>query len=82
MNVTIYKIVHAFYAFIAAMAVGCVFNLVIFFGFTFLFAGADGDRWIRTYMGSDGVYFVSVTILLACAFYPITRKLNIVSRMK
>lgn len=75
-----YIIVHTIYAFIAAMAVGMVMNVVLFFSVSFLFAGADGGVWIRTYFGNGGTYFVAVTVLLGCCCYPFTRKLNIVKR--
>ena len=80
MRSAIYTIVHTFYAFIAAMAVGAVLNIVLLFTFSFLFAGANGDKWVRFYFSNDGVYFLSGVLLAACCVYPFTRKLNIVKR--
>ena len=80
MKKELYTIVHTFYAFLAAMAVGMVMNVVLFFTASFLFAGANGDVWLRTYFGSGGTYFLAVTVLLACCCYPFARKLNIVKR--
>jgi len=76
----IYRIVHTLYAFIAAMTLGIILNLVLFFSIAFLFAGPNGDQWVRTYMGNQGTYFILVTVVLACCCYPFTRKLNIVKR--
>jgi hypothetical protein len=80
MKKELYTIVHTLYAFIAAMAVGMVMNVVLFFAASLLFAGANSDVWIRTYFGGGGTYFLAVTLLLACCCYPFTRKLNIVKR--
>jgi len=60
------------------MAVGMILNLVLLFSIAFLFAGPNGDQWVRSYMGNQGAYFVLVTVVLACGCYPFTRKLNIV----
>jgi len=78
MRTFLYAIVHSFYAIIAALAVGAVLNLIMLFLLAFLFAGSDGDKWVRFYFGSDGVYFVSGVVVVACCAYPFTRKLNIV----
>lgn len=74
MRAIFYRIIHTFYAFIAAMAVGAVLNIILLFGSAFLFAGADGDKWVRFYFGGDGVYFLSGVLLVACCVYPLTRK--------
>jgi hypothetical protein len=76
----IYTIVHTLYAFIAAMTVGAVLNVALLFTCSFLFAGANSDRWIAFYFGNDGLYFMSSVLLVACCVYPFTRKLNIVKR--
>jgi hypothetical protein len=55
-------------------AIGAVVNVVLFFLLAFLFAGSEGDAWVRWYFGNEGVYFVSVTVLLALAAFPFTKK--------
>jgi hypothetical protein len=55
-------------------AIGAVANVALFFLVAFLFAGAEGDSWVRWYFGNDGVYFVSVTVLLALAAFPFAKK--------
>jgi len=61
------------------MAAGAVLNIILLFGSAFLFAGADGDVWVRWYFGTnDGIYFIIGTILLSLLVIPLARKLNIV----
>lgn len=55
-------------------AIGAVANVILFFLAAFLFAGAEGDSWVRWYFGNEGVYFVSVTVLLALAAFPFAKK--------
>ena len=78
MRSVFFKIAHAFYAAIVAMAAGAVINIILLFTLAFLFAGSHGDKWVRFYFGNDGVYFLSGVFLVACCIYPFTRKLNIV----
>ena len=54
--------------------IGAVANVVLFFLVAFLFAGAEGDSWVRWYFGNEGIYFVSVTVLLALAAFPFAKK--------
>jgi hypothetical protein len=55
-------------------AIGAVANVVLFFLAAFMFAGAEGDSWVRWYFGNEGLYFVSVTVLLALAAFPFAKK--------
>ena len=65
-----------------ALGIGVVTNLVLFFTIAFLFAGAEGDQWVRFYFGGDGVYFMTVTVIIAILALPFIRKLNIVMPKK
>ena len=65
-----------------ALGIGAVTNIVLFFGAAFLFAGADGDEWVRSYFGGDGGYFMIGTIFIAICVLPFLRKLNIVVSKK
>ena len=65
------------------MGLGTVTNLVLFFLIAFLFAGGDGDEWVRSYFGGgNGAYFMFVSIVLAFCFFPLTKKINIVFKKK
>ena len=57
-------------------AIGAVANVVLFFLAAFMFAGAEGDSWVRWYFGNEGVYFVLVTVLLALAAFPFAKKFH------
>jgi hypothetical protein len=81
MKENVYKAVKWFYVIVVSLAAGTVVNIVLFFGAAFLFAGANGDTWLRWYFESkDGLYFVLVSMLLALPVVPYAKKLNIVSR--
>ena len=55
-------------------AIGAVANVILFFLAAFLFAGAEGDSWVRWYFGSEGGYFVAVTVLLAGLAFPFVKR--------
>jgi len=55
-------------------AVGAMANVILFFLAVFLFAGAEGDSWVRWYFGNDGVYFVVITIFLASLAFPFVKQ--------
>jgi len=55
-------------------AIGAIANAFLFFLAAFLFAGAEGDSWVRWYFGNDGVYFVVATVLLACLAFPFVKQ--------
>ena len=55
-------------------AIGAVANVILFFLAAFLFAGAEGDSWVRWYFGNDGVYFMVVTVLLASAAFSFVKQ--------
>ena len=55
-------------------AIGAVANVILFFLAAFLFAGAEGDTWIRWYFGNQGLFFVSVTVLLSLAAFPFVKQ--------
>ena len=65
-----------------AMGIGAVTNLVLFFTIAFLFAGAEGDQWVRFYFGGNGGYFMTVTTIIGIIVFPFIRKLNIVMPKK
>ena len=64
------------------MGIGAVTNLVLFFTIAFLFAGAEGDQWVRSYFGGNGGYFMTVTTIIGIIVFPFIRKLNIVMPKK
>ena len=69
------------YVIVVSIAAVAVTNIILFFGAAFLFAGANGDMWVKWYFGSkDGLYFVLVSMLLAVPVVPYAKKLKIVSR--
>lgn len=83
MNNQLYKPTRLFYAVIAAMGLGTVTNLVLFFLIAFMFAGGNGDKWVRFYFGGgNGAYFMIASIILALCYFPITKKMNIVFKNK
>jgi len=55
-------------------AIGAVANVILFFLVAFLFAGTEGDSWVRWYFGSEGIYFVAVTVLLALMAFPFVKR--------
>jgi hypothetical protein len=55
-------------------AIGAVANVILFFLAAFLFAGTNGDSWVRWYFGSEGIYFVAVTVLLALLAFPFVKR--------
>lgn len=55
-------------------AIGAVANVILFFLAAFLFAGAEGDSWVRWYFGNQGLFFVSVTVLLSLAAFPFVKQ--------
>lgn len=68
-----------FYVIVVSLAAGAVANFILFFGTAFLFAGANGDTWVRWYFETgDGKLFLGVTFLLALPAIPYARKMNIV----
>ena len=63
---------------VGAVGIGAITNLVGFFFIAFLFAGADGDVWVRTYFGTaNGAYFMVVTLIIAVIVFPLTIKMKI-----
>ncbi len=78
MNKATYKTIKLFYILPVAFGIGAVTNLVLFFTIAFLFAGADGDQWVRSYFGGNGEYFMTVTVIISIIALPFIRKLNIV----
>ncbi len=57
-------------------AIGATANVILFFLAAFLFAGAEGDSWVRWYFGNNGVYFVAVTVLLGSLAFPFVKQLR------
>lgn len=55
-------------------AIGAVANVILFFLAAFLFAGAEGDSWVRWYFGNQSLLFVSVTVLLSLAAFPFVKQ--------
>lgn len=55
-------------------AIGAVANVILFFLAAFLFAGAEGDSWVRWYFGNQDLFFVSVTVLLSLAAFPFVKQ--------
>jgi len=58
-------------------ALGAVANLALFFLTAFLFAGADGDSWVKWYFGHGGVIFITVTLLLSLVAFSFVKHLRI-----
>ncbi len=66
-----------FTRFVVSFAMGAIANLIILFVIAFLFAGADGNEWIKWYLGyKNGLFFMLGTILLAFLFSPLVRRLK------
>lgn len=57
-------------------AMGAVSNIALFFLAAFLFAGADGDSWVKWYFGHGGVFFILVTLLLALVAFPFVKHIR------
>jgi hypothetical protein len=57
-------------------AMGAIANVALLFLTTFLFAGADGDSWVKWYFGYDGAIFISVTLLLSLVAFPFVKHLR------
>ena len=55
-------------------AIGAVANVTLFFLAAVLFAGTEGDSWVRWYFGNQGLFFVSVTVLLSLAAFPFVKQ--------
>lgn len=56
--------------------VGAVLNVVLFFLVAFLFAGADGDSWVRWYFGNV-VVFLIVTALFSLVAFPFVKRFRL-----
>ena len=82
MNKSSYNLIKIFYVIPVALGIGAVTNIVLFFIIAFLFAGADGDQWVRAYFGGDGKYFMTGTSIISIVIFPFIRKLNIVMPKK
>ena len=57
-------------------AAGAVANIVLFFLTAFLFAGAEGDSWVRWYFGGNGLFFLSTTFVLSLVAFPFVKRLR------
>jgi len=53
--------------------VGAVASIVLFFLAAFLFAGAEGDSWVRWYFGGNGIFFLSATLALSIIAFPFVK---------
>jgi hypothetical protein len=82
MNKNSYNLIKIFYVIPVALSIGAVTNIVLFFTVAFLFAGADGGQWVRSYFGGDGEYFMAGTSIIAIVVFPFIIKLNIVLSKK
>jgi hypothetical protein len=82
MNKYTYNFVKIFYTIPVALCLGAVINFVLFFTIAFLFAGADGDKWVRSYFGGDGEYFLTGAFFISIVAFPFLIKLNIVLSKK
>jgi len=58
-----------------ALAIGAVSSLVAFFGVAFLFAGAEGDTWVRWFFGyGSGLPILTSTLTIGVFAHRIIRK--------
>lgn len=57
-------------------AIGAVINVILFFLIAFVFAGAEGDSWVRWYFGDGGIAFLFVTVMLMFFFFPFIKRLR------
>lgn len=56
--------------------IGAIANLTLLFLAAFLFAGTDGDSWVRWYFGNDGVFFLAGTALATSLSVPFVKRLR------
>ena len=70
------QIIHTCAIVIVCLAIGAVGSIVLLFSAAFIFAGAEGDSWVRSFFGEEGFFLVS-TILLGVIAYPFIKKANL-----
>ena len=61
-------------------AAGAIASIVLFFMAAFLFAGAEGDSWVRWYFGGNGVAFLSATLISSLVVFPFVKRLRMFGR--
>jgi hypothetical protein len=62
---------------IICAAMGAVVNIILLFVVALLFAGANGNEWVKWYLGyKNGLFFMLGTALLAFLFFPLVRRLK------
>ena len=71
------KMFRAFALIIVCMAIGTVSALILLFLSAFMFAGADGDAWIRWFFAGDGYRFITGAILLGAVAFPFVKRVNL-----
>jgi hypothetical protein len=61
--------------FVVSVAMGAIANLILLFAVAFLFAGENGNEWVKWYFGyKGGLYFILGTVLLTFLFFPLARR--------
>ena len=76
----LYKIVHSFYAYTVACALGLLVNGAFLLLAYSIFTSDSSKEILKSYGANNGIYVFVVTLILGAIFYPFTSKLNIVER--
>jgi hypothetical protein len=71
------KVIHTFSAFIVACALGALINAAFVMLGYLLFTSPESHEVIDSYGGSNGLYFVTVTLIIGMVFLPFTIKLKL-----
>lgn len=80
MNKFIYKVIHSFYTYTVACAVGLLVNgIFIVLIYAFLHSPAD-ETIVKVFVGKDGIRLFIASLVLGLFIYRYTRKLNIVRK--
>jgi hypothetical protein len=68
------KIYRAFVLLLVCMAIGAVGALILLFLSAFLFAGANGDAWVRWFFAGGGHRFITAALALAAIAFPFVQR--------
>ena len=77
-----YKLVHTFYAYIAACAVATLIHGLIIFLIHLLLTPPKNEELISLYTGSDGTHLFTIILITGLFLLKYTKKLNIVKSTK
>ena len=77
MSNIIRKAAHAFSAYTVACGIGMLLNGAIVLLAYKIFTSPESHEIIDSYSGNNGLYFVTVTLILGLVFLPFTIKLKL-----